>query len=253
MFIFIQIKALILVILALLIVIPACLISIPFPLTTRMKIVGPVWEFLLRILVRHAFGMKVVIEEDHRSPELKKIPANGVYIANHQSYADIPLLTSMYQVPPIMKKEIMYIPFIGLLGWICGAIPLARNSPESRKKVFAETRRRLKEVGIGVQVYPEGTRSKDALPKEFSAIKKTLIVFAYNEKIPVIPTSIYGTRGVLTPKGKIIPGKKVGILVHKEMNPADYANADEFAGACWGKVCEGHDKLKYTITQLQRS
>lgn len=247
MLIFTQIKAIVVVIISLLVVVPACLVAIPFSLNRRLKIVSPVWSTILNIVVRHGFAMKVDVQEDNRSPEMKTIPPYGLFIANHQSYVDIPLLSSMYQVPPIMKKEVMYIPFIGLLGWICGAMPVSRGSHNSRKKVFAQTRRRMKDLRIGVQVYPEGTRSKDALPREFSSIKRTLMVFAYNEGIPVIPTSIYGTRGVLTEKGYIKPGRHVGIIVHKELYPEHFANVDEFCQACWDKVREGHDQMKREI------
>lgn len=208
------------------------------------------WAAVLDIVVRQAFAMKIDIREDHRSSDLKTVPANGLYIANHQSYADIPLLSSVYQVPPIMKKEIMYIPFIGLLGWICGALPVSRSSHNSRKKVFAQTRKRLKEDKIGIQVYPEGTRSKDALPRDYEGIKRTLIVFAYNENIPVIPTSIYGTRGVFSKSGAIHAGRHVGIIVHKEMYPEHFTNVDEFCRACWDKVREGHDQMKQKLAPL---
>lgn len=43
-----------------------------------------------------------------------------LYIANHQSYIDIPLIITKFQVPPIMKKEVLYIPIIGLVGWAMG-------------------------------------------------------------------------------------------------------------------------------------
>jgi 1-acyl-sn-glycerol-3-phosphate acyltransferase len=250
MTIFTHLKAILLVTFGLLIAVITCFAVIPFPLKTRLKVVCPMWAWVLNLVVRHGFEMRLDIREDQRSPELKTIPANGVYIANHQSYADIPLLSSVYQVPPIMKKEIMYIPFIGLLGWICGALPVSRSSHNSRKKVFAQTRHRLKEEKIGIQVYPEGTRSKDALPKDFDSIKRTLIVFAFNEGIPVIPTSIYGTRGVFSKNGKINPGRHVGIIVHKEIRPENFANSDEFCRACWEKVREGHDQMKQKLAPL---
>ena len=251
--ILIQIKAIIIFILALMVVIPSCLIAIPFNLTRRLKIVSPVWGNVFDAVVRHAFAAKLDIREDHRSPELSKVPAQGLYISNHQSFVDIPLLTCMYQVPPIMKKEVMYIPFVGLLGWICGAMPVSRSSSDSRKKVFSQTRKRMKVEKIGVQVYPEGTRSKDSSPREFAQIKRTLMVFAFNEKIPVVPTSIYGTRGVLSDRGWVNPGRHIGIIVHKEIDPGAYANADEFCRACWDKVREGHDRMKAQLGPLNES
>ncbi len=102
-------------------------------------------------------------------------------------------------------------------------------------------------------VYPEGTRSKTAVPKSFDEIKKTLLIFAYNEKIPVVPTSLYGTRGVLSPKGMIKPGRHLGIIVHKEIHPEDFSTPDEFARTCWQAVINGHDRMKKELGPLNEN
>jgi 1-acyl-sn-glycerol-3-phosphate acyltransferase len=248
MLIFTQIKAVFIAfILFVFILLPTCLIAIPFRLRRRVKIVGPVWKFCQTIVLRYACEAQVLIKEDHRSESMKDVPAKGLYIANHQSYIDIPLVTIMYQAPPIMKKEVLYIPLVGLLGWISGAMPVARSSRKSGRKVLEQTRQRLVVDNVGVQVYPEGTRSKNAHPKPFENIKRTLLNFAFNEGIPVIPTSLYGTRGVLSQKGWIMPKKKLGVIVHRELNPKDFSSADEFSRACWDQVTKGYEDLASRI------
>lgn len=254
MFIITHLQAIIVILfMSFFVMVPVCLISIPFKLKTRLKIVCPTWGLYYSSILRYACRAKVVIAQDHRSPEFKTTPAYGLYIANHQSYIDIPLLFSYFQVPPIMKKEVMYIPVLGLMGWICGAMPVSRSSSGSRRKVFDQTRKRMVHERIGVQVYPEGTRSKQAKPKPFEEIKRTLMVFAFNEKIPVIPSSMYGTRGVLSSKGSINPGRNLGIIIHKEIDPKDFANADDFCRACWDKVLEGYDYLEKEISPLNKN
>ena len=79
------------------------------------------------------------------------------------------------------------------------------------------------------------------------------MVFSFNENIPIIPTSIYGTRGVLTQKGYIKTGRHLGIIVHKEIVPKDYKNSDEFCRAVWGKVVEGHDQIKTRLAPLNET
>lgn len=174
-------------------------------------------------------------------------------MANHQSYVDIPLMITIYQASPIMKKEVLYIPIFGWMAWISGALPVSRSSGSSRRKVFEKAKKRIMKENIGLQVYPEGTRSKNALPKPFPEIKKTLLIFAYNEKIPVIPTSMYGTRGVLNSNGLINPGRHLGIIVHKEIHPENFSSADEFAEACWSKVILGHDQMKEKLGPLNEN
>ena len=229
---------------------PVCLIAIPFPIALRLKIVGPVWALCSKLLLRYACHAHPDIQEDHRSEAFRGTPSYGLYVSNHQSFIDIPTIVSTYIAPPIMKKEVLYIPLFGLLGWASGALPVSRSSVNSRKKVFEQAKHRVLNEKVGLQVYPEGTRSKDALPKPYDKIKRTLLVFAFNEKIPVIPTSLYGTRGVLTEKGLIKPGRHIGIIVHKEILPQDFKNSDEFCRAVWGKVVAGHDEIKSRLGPL---
>jgi 1-acyl-sn-glycerol-3-phosphate acyltransferase len=232
---------------------PACLIALPFGLRRRLKIVCPVWAFCSRMLLRFACHAKIDIAEDHRSPDFTVTPTHGLYVCNHQSFVDIPLMFTIYQAPPIMKKEVLYIPIVGLLAWISGGLPVSRSKVDSRKKVLDQAKDRIVTQKIGLQVYPEGTRSKDALPRHYDKIKRTLMVFSFNENIPIIPTSIYGTRGVLTQKGYIKTGRHLGIIVHKEILPKNYKNSDEFCRAVWGKVIEGHDQIKTRLAPLNET
>lgn len=249
--ILIQIKAVFIMLFALLfILVPACIIALPFNIRNRLKIVVPAWLAFSRLLLRYGCQAKIQVSEDYRSPEFSGVPCSGLYISNHQSFLDIPMLATVYQAPPIMKKEVLYLPILGWMAWISGAMPVSRSNTSSRRKVFEKAKKRLLKDKVGLGVYPEGTRSKDANPKPFKQIKKTLLVFAYNEKIPVIATSVYGTRGILNENGTINPNKNVGIIVHKEVRPESFASADEFAEACWNKVIEGHQELKEKIQPL---
>jgi 1-acyl-sn-glycerol-3-phosphate acyltransferase len=252
--ILVQIKAVLIgIILLFFVLVPTCIIALPFQLSRRLKIVGPVWAFFGRSVVRYACHAKIAISEDHRSPLCRGTPCFGLYVANHQSYMDIPLMVTLFQAPPIMKKEVLNIPIFGWMAWICGALPVSRSQISSRRKVFDQAKKRILKERIGLQVYPEGTRSKVALPKPYKQIKRTLLVFAFNEKIPVVPISIYGTRGILSSHGLIQPGRNVGIITHKELMPEDFHTADAFAEACWNKVIEGHDQMKSQLGPLNEN
>jgi 1-acyl-sn-glycerol-3-phosphate acyltransferase len=251
MLLLIQIKAVFLaVILLIFVLLPACLIAAPFPLHRRLKIVCPVWGFCSEILLRYACHAHLDVQLDLRSETYRGTPPYGLYVANHQSFIDIPLILTMLQSPPIMKKEVLYIPIFGWLGHVSGAMPVARERGDSRRKVFEQSKHRILNEKIGIQIYPEGTRSKDGLPRPHEAIKRSLLVFAFQENIPVIPISLYGSRGVLAPLGHIRPGKHLGIIVHKEVLPKDFSSADEFTHYVWGKVIEGHDELKLELSPL---
>lgn len=241
MIILFQIKAILIAGFALFfILLPGVLITFPFKLKNRLLLVCPTWSLFGHIIINHACRAKIKVKQDLRSENFKYVPSHGLYISNHQSFMDIPLISTLYQIPPIMKKEILLIPFFGWIALVSGAIPVARGSNSSRKKVFTLAKKRILEDNLALQVYPEGTRSVTAIPKDYAEIKKTLLVFAFRENIPVIPTSIYGTRGVLTKHGLVRYGKDLGIIVHKEIYPKDYETAEDFAKSCWEKVQLGY-------------
>jgi 1-acyl-sn-glycerol-3-phosphate acyltransferase len=254
MFLLIQIKAILVALfLSVFVLTPTCLVALLFPLKWRLRIISPGWKIFSAGVMRWAVHSKVDIIEDHRSDTFQQVPCPGLYIANHQSFIDIPLMALVHQVPPIMKQEVLYIPIVGLLAWASGAMPVSRSKNNSRKKVFSEARKRLVRKNIGVQVYPEGTRSLNGEPKPYSQIRRTLLLFAYNEKVSVVPVSLYGSRGVLSKKGRIRTGRHLGIIVHHEIDPKEFTNADEFCQACWQKVIEGHDQMKAKLGPLNKN
>ncbi len=225
---------------------PPTLLVIPFPVSIRLRVVGPFWRFFANYTIKFGCWAKLYVE-DHRQPELRTYPPTGLYIANHQSFLDIPMTLSQFQVPPIMKKEVLYIPLLGILGWAAGSLVVSRGKRDSRKKVFVKARDRLVKDKFAVQYYPEGTRSKAGIPRQYSGLKVTLLQLAWEEKVPVIPVSIYGTHDVISNSGVINVGKKVGIISHAAMLPADYKDANSFARACWDQVLKGHSQLKASL------
>ncbi len=226
----------------LLLVLPASIIAAPFSLVPRVRLVRRAWQAFGYYTIKYATFATMHIE-DKRPVELRAYPFRGLYVANHQSYMDIPLMLSQYQVPPIMKKEVLYLPVLGFLAWVAGALVVSRGKRDSRKKVFVKARERLVTQNYGLQYYPEGTRSRDGKPKEFADLKVTLMHLAFEENIPVIPVSMYGTSHILKHGEFIHFGKEVGIITHAPLEPKNYSTANEFARAAWEVVKQGHSEL----------
>ena len=234
----------------LLVVVPATILAFPFPPRIRLALISPFWlgfgQFLIRIVCWSS-----IYREDHRQKELRTYPPVGLYISNHQSYMDIPLMLSQYQVLPIMKKEVVYIPVFGLVAWAAGALVVSRDKHNSRKKVLIAAKQRLTDDKFSLQYYPEGTRSRDGIPKPFSLIKTTLIYVAFENNVPLIPLSMYGTNRILNSRGMINPGQSLGIITHAALFPKDFATPDEFAQAAWEKVLKGHSDLSQRLATPQ--
>lgn len=130
-----------------------------------------------------------------------------VFAANHQGFADIPLLLTQLDKPnPIVaKKELENFPMMS--EWMkelnCLFIDRenARQAMDCLKKA-----NELLENGYSVCIFPEGTRSKGGEIKEF---KGGTIRLATRAKVPIVPCCIEGTYKMLeVNKGfKITPAK----------------------------------------------
>jgi len=134
-----------------------------------------------------------------------------VYVSNHQSYIDIPIVFGYLTVDfRIMAKATLFpIPFFGWHLKRTGHLPIGRTN------VYADARRLLQAVGyirqgISVVVYPEGGRSVSGGLEEF---RTGIFLAALKEGAPIVPVTIRGSRRVLSPRSwHIRPGRVEMIL-----------------------------------------
>ncbi|MGK0367788.1 MAG: 1-acyl-sn-glycerol-3-phosphate acyltransferase [Thermoproteota archaeon] len=209
--------------------------------TRKQKILSPLWQLFGYGFLRWCC-FSDIYTEDKRSTPFKKVPQKGLFIANHQSLMDIPLLATRFQIPPIMKKEVMRIPFFGLTAKITGAIPVDRKNRNSRAIVLRKCQDRLK-AGFAVQYYPEGTRVNDSQPREFDKIKMRLVEFAFEQNIPVVCVSVYGTTKVLNKYGLINAKNKLGLIIEDGIEPSRFKTKDEFCRHCWSLIESNYEML----------
>jgi 1-acyl-sn-glycerol-3-phosphate acyltransferase len=121
-----------------------------------------------------------------------------IYMPNHQSNADIPLLLGRLPVQFrwLAKAELFRIPIFGRAMRGVGYISIDRSN---RKSAFASLKRAAQTIrnGTSVLIFPEGTRSRDGRILPF---KKGGFVLAVDAGVPIVPIVIRGTRDII-PKG----------------------------------------------------
>lgn len=215
---------------------PASLFTALMGVHNRLKYSSPSWKLLSKYLF-WALGTKVDLT-DNRLIEVKSLNnPSGLYIANHQSLMDIPLLLTVFQTPPIMKKSILYVPIFGLCAYAAGSVIVDRKSLKSRKEAFQKATERLEKFQKGLQYYPEGSRNREAdSPKDVSKIKSALISYAFKNNIPVYPISICKNKGFFDNKKLLNFNKKVGLFIDNALLPSDFKSEDEFIKDCWNKI-----------------
>ena len=146
-----------------------------------------------------------------------------VFVANHQSIYDIPILfwALPYQLRIIAKASLGTFPFLGWHLRRTGHMLVDRQRPD-RAKIFAWASR-LTTDGLSLIVFPEGTRSRDGRVARF---KGGSFYLALEAGLPVVPLSVVGSRHVML-KGRLstYPGV-VRLVVHAPIVTADLAGTD---------------------------
>ncbi|RDB37183.1 lysophospholipid acyltransferase family protein [Spirobacillus cienkowskii] len=139
-----------------------------------------------------------------------------IYVANHQSQADIlALFILSTRFRWIAKASLFKIPFFGWGMKLIGYVPVERGNKLSAEKSLKLSSRHLKN-GTPMIFFPEGTRSKTGSLGEFKTgayrLAKTL-------NLPIVPITINGCAKML-PKGSILPKKSnVSITIHPRIEP----------------------------------
>ncbi len=130
----------------------------------------------------------------------EKIPADQsvVYIINHRSFFDIPLIYAAARRPVgfISKKEISRVPF---LNWwlvrVHGLYLDRENIKEGLKTILAA----IEQVksGISVAIFPEGTRGKEADERSILPFHEGSFKVATKSGAMVVPVVISGSSAIL--------------------------------------------------------
>lgn len=135
--------------------------------------INPLWKFTTS-------GLRI---SDPRRPY--------VAVSNHESYADIFLLSHLpWEMKWLSKEEVFRIPGMGWMMRMAGDIGVRRGERASRAQAVAQIRDRLGK-GVSVMIFPEGTRSPthEMLPFRDGAFRA-----AVESGAPILPIAVAGTR-----------------------------------------------------------
>ncbi len=193
---------------------------------------------LLRVL-----GIKLEVSFEKPLPK-----GQYVFMANHQSQLDIPVLEKAledYDIRFLAKKSLFQIPFFGWGIKALGYIPIEREDPRKGLKSIMMCVERLKK-GYSLVVFPEGTRSPTG---ELLPFKTGGFLIPIKAGIDIVPVSILGTRDIL-PKGslwfRLRHGKRVRVFVSEpiKIKALDRKNKKELAQITREKVERGLELLR---------
>ncbi len=152
-------------------------------------------------------GVSVRVQGDELLPKGE----SRVYIVNHASLFDIPvLLASLDDSIRIMyKKELERIPF---LGWNMKMSPFIAVERESASNAMESINTAIEAIkhGESVIIFAEGTRSKDGKLQKF---KRGGFYLASRSHKPIVPIILKGTSLILPKKSLKFNSGEVDLVI----------------------------------------
>lgn len=117
-----------------------------------------------------------------------------VVVGNHQSLADIPLISHLpWEMKWVAKRSLFRLPLIGWMMRMAGDIPLDRADARSGARSLMRAAHYLR-LGCPVMFFPEGTRSAEGIVGRFHDGAFRL---ALRERVNVIPVAVDGSQACL--------------------------------------------------------
>jgi len=163
------------------------------------------------------FGRRVIdlLEIDLETTGTDNVPPGRayVYMSNHQSHLDIPMLYATLPSPTIRmlgKKELFEIPLWGRGLRAAEFIEVDRSNHAAAIRSIEHAARLVRD-GVSIYLAPEGTRSRDG---RIGPLKKGGFHLALGTAAPIVPVAIDGTIDILPRGGKVMQsGRRVRVTI----------------------------------------
>lgn len=153
-------------------------------------------------------------------------PRAVVYMSNHQSHLDIPILYTTLPSPTIRmlgKTELFRIPLWGRALRAAEFIEVDRSN-HVRALESIEHAARLVRDGVSIYLAPEGTRSVNG---RVGKLKKGGFHLALGTGAPIVPVAIRGTIDILPRGGRVMhTGRHVSVRIGRPIDVAGRELAD---------------------------
>ena len=160
---------------------------------------------------------------------LENIPKEGpcVFVGNHRSYYDIPLLLASLDKPHgiLAKEELEKIPLLNRWMKLLGCVFVQRDDLRASVRALNDATA-IVESGRSFVIFPEGTRYKgeEGGAGEFKA---GAFRIAVKTGAPVVPVAISGARGLFEAHGNRATPGTVYVRVLPPIQTADMSRAEQ--------------------------
>jgi 1-acyl-sn-glycerol-3-phosphate acyltransferase len=120
--------------------------------------------------------------------------ATYVIVSNHQSLADIPLISHLpVDAKWLAKTELFHLPLVGWMLRMADDIAVDRGNRRKGAQALLQASRVLRQH-CSLMFFPEGTRTTDG---EIKAFTEAPFQLAIRERVPVLPLVVEGSGSAL--------------------------------------------------------
>lgn len=152
-------------------------------------------------------------------------PGQYVFIANHLSNLDIPVMFLATEMPIryLAKAELFKIPVLKQAMEAIGIVRVDRIGGAAIHYEVNQGVAAAREHGQSLIIFPEGTRSASG---EMAPFKKGAFRIAITNQLDIIPVTIVGTWEAWRPHSKIVMGGPVRAVIHDRVSVEGMTLAD---------------------------
>ncbi len=210
----------------------------------------------------HAVGRALGLRVRTIGTQVKNGKRPVIYVCNHSSWADIPAVGGAIRGCFVAKDDVAAWPIIGTIARLGRTIFVSRNRAGTLRE-RDEMQAKL-DGGDALILFPEGTSSDGSRVLPF---RSAFFAAAFGEARPIIqPVSVvydrlaglpvnHASRAIFAWYGdmNLAPhvwqlaqwqGKRVTLLFHAPLDPADFADRKALSQATWSAVAEGAAALR---------
>lgn len=195
-------------------------------------------------LMRPPLGLRA----DVRGREHLTTQRPCVYVANHQSMYDVPVLAELYPENTVVvgKRELRRIPLFGWLYAATGNILIDRSDNPSAVVRLREAEEAIAGRGVSVWIFPEGTRATE--PGRLLPFKKGAFYMAVAAQVPIVPIVVEPIAPFFDAgRRHIRPGTvRVGVLAPIETAGLTEAGVPDL-------MARTHERMQAWLTEAVRS
>ncbi len=192
--------------------IPIILFGLPDPYGKRVYPMFRLWSWCVLKTGGVTLSVRHVGRPDPRGAY--------VFMANHQSNIDIPVLVQAlapFQLRWMAKRELLRIPFFGWALWASKHVVVNRARRMEVAATVANACDKLAN-GVSVVVFPEGTRSTDGRLLPF---KRGGFRLAEKAGVPIVPITINGSGALMGRGDWRLRSGRVEVVIGGAVPPGD--------------------------------